>query len=369
MSSSPPSLPLDAGLPVASTLLDPAAALTFVRAELGHTAPVDRMRIRYLAYAPGRRLTVQYQLLGGHAPLDVAVVADGAGTTTTVYPRDPALGELADPAAALAALGLPAAGVERLAWVPGERAALRAGTVVLKLYARRAEAAAAVAAMAAVGDAVPTAGLVAAEVDRGLVAQWARPGRPLELDDAVTRGADAGALARRLADGVDATGLARFGPDEALAQADGPLTLASFARPEVADRLAEVRARLVATRPEGTDRVATHGDYNVGQLLDDDGALTVIDLDTLCAAAPALDVAAFATNVVSGRAGDEARADAALAAAVRGYGAVPADLDWYVAVTLLRRVDRAVRRLKRDWPERTRALVAAAVRATDALGA
>lgn len=368
MTGSPPTLPPDGALPVATALLHLDEAETLLRERLDLRGPFERVRIRYLAYRPGVHVTVQYELRGAHGVVDAGVVADRTSVHAFAYPHDPALGALADPAAVMRRLGLPEAPVTRLAWVPGQRAALACGDAVLKLYADHAALGAAVMALAHVGDALPTARRLGVDPAGRSVAQQRLPGRTLGLDDAVGRGADAGALVRRLRDAVGTDGLPVMGPAEALAQADDPVALASFARPDLADRLAAVRARLAGALPAAGPLVAAHGDYNVGQLLDTGDGLAVIDLDTLCAAPAAFDVAAFATNVVSGREGDVERAERALTEVVRGAGGEPEALAWYVAVTLLRRVDRAVRRLKRDWPERTAALVGAVERAAAAVG-
>ena len=105
-----------------------------------------------------------------------------------------------------------------------------------------------------------------------------------------------------------------------------------------------------------------HGDFNVGQLLDDGRRLVVVDTDTLCAAPAEYDPASYCANVVSGRPDDldDARE---LARVVRGAarGRLDADVfDWYLAAMVVRRLDRAIRRTKRDWPERTERLVEAA---------
>lgn len=368
MKRSTPLLPPDRGLPIAGVLLHVDRAEAFVAAILGHRQPVDRLRIRYLAYQPGVALAVQYQVIWSGGAFDAAVTADDRGVHAFRYPYDPALAPLADLPAALASLGLPDGPAERLSWVPGQRAALRCGGTVLKLYASTTEAAGAVRALRHVGGAVPTGSLVAADETRGLVAQARVEGRPLQPADVAVQAQAAGALVRHLHDRVPVDGLPLAGPDELLAQSTAPVALAGFARPALAPRLAAVAERLAATRPGPGHLVATHGDFNLGQLLETRNGLAVIDLDTLSAAAPAFDLAAYATNTVSGRPGDETRAAEALAQVVRGYGDDPGDLGWYVAATLLRRVDRAIRRLKRDWPERTDALVSIVERLSGTLG-
>jgi hypothetical protein len=85
----------------------------------------------------------------------------------------------------------------------------------------------------------------------------------------------------------------------------------------------------------------------------------VVDVDTLAAGSPAADLAAYVANLHNGRTGDAAVVETALAALTDAYGHRPADLTWHLAATMLRRVDRPVRRLKKRWPERTVAIVEA----------
>ena len=104
----------------------------------------------------------------------------------------------------------------------------------------------------------------------------------------------------------------------------------------------------------------SHGDFNISQLLDVEGAIAVLDFDEACLAPRALDVTSYAANLVSGRPGDLARADAALASLLDGYGAPPHALHWYLAAALLRRAPSPFRLHKRNWLHRTEAIVAAA---------
>jgi aminoglycoside phosphotransferase (APT) family kinase protein len=99
--------------------------------------------------------------------------------------------------------------------------------------------------------------------------------------------------------------------------------------------------------------VPSHGDFNLGQLLAGPDGPAVVDVDTLCRAPAALDLASYAANLVSGRDGDLAAARAALDRVVAGYGAAPPGLSWYLAASVLRRLDRGLRRGKKDWPRRT----------------
>ena len=99
--------------------------------------------------------------------------------------------------------------------------------------------------------------------------------------------------------------------------------------------------------------------HTVEQLLErPDGGLAVVDADELCLAPRGHDLACYAANLVTGRPGDLADAEQAVRLLTVAYGRPVADLDWYLTVALLRRVDRSLRRLKTGWPQRTATHVA-----------
>jgi aminoglycoside phosphotransferase (APT) family kinase protein len=103
--------------------------------------------------------------------------------------------------------------------------------------------------------------------------------------------------------------------------------------------------------------VLSHGDFTIDQLLvAGDGSVVVTDVDNACQAPAALDVAAFAANLVSGRDGDAEHAEAVLAALADSHGWPPA-LRWHFAVAVLRRCDRPFRRWKKGWPEKSEAIL------------
>jgi aminoglycoside phosphotransferase (APT) family kinase protein len=138
-----------------------------------------------------------------------------------------------------------------------------------------------------------------------------------------------------------------------------PAGLASFAVPELADRIRGVTDQLTATIPDASDVVPVHGDFNVGQLLIDGDRTWVVDVDTLANGSPSVDLAAYAANLHNGRDADDDDVHAALAGLCDAYGRSPSDLTWHLAATMLRRVDRPIRRLKKRWPQRTEAIVSA----------
>jgi hypothetical protein len=94
----------------------------------------------------------------------------------------------------------------------------------------------------------------------------------------------------------------------------------------------------------------------MGQLITSTHGVVVTDVDMLCQAPAAYDLASYAANLVSGRPGDEAHAEAALTAVVAAHGHVPA-LRWHLATALLRRCDRPFRRAKKQWPDRATSIL------------
>ena len=120
--------------------------------------------------------------------------------------------------------------------------------------------------------------------------------------------------------------------------------------------------------PNRFDLVVAHGDFNLSQLLERDGELIVVDTDTMCRAPDGYDLAGYIANLLSGRGDDLDDARAATPLLIEGYGARPDHLDWLIAVSTLRRVDRPIRRRKKRWPDRTVAMVEAAQVLADAVG-
>jgi aminoglycoside phosphotransferase (APT) family kinase protein len=114
--------------------------------------------------------------------------------------------------------------------------------------------------------------------------------------------------------------------------------------------------RLTRERPAGLPLAAAHGDFHADQLLATDGELAVIDLDGLCLAPAALDLATYAADVVRGRPADDER----LAAVLDGLGDRPPAFDWYLAAAILARATHPFQRLAEGWEERVPAMVATA---------
>ena len=136
-----------------------------------------------------------------------------------------------------------------------------------------------------------------------------------------------------------------------------------FRSPDLGTPLGRLLARLEPALPDAGPLVPSHGDFHARQLMRDDGELAVIDLDDICAAPAALDLANYAAHFIRGADGEVELAHAALAQIADGYGERPPGLDWYFASSILRRTSFPFRYLDDHWPERVRAMAAAAAAA------
>lgn len=329
--------------------------------------------MRYLEHDVGRSLLVHHAVdvdgatrdlvvSTGRLRFDAAAIDAAAGALDDVGIAQPAaqLGDVTvawypfDPGLPLLA-GLAGRGA-RLAWVPERRAVLADGERVIKLEADPAQVRAAVRALERLRPVVRVPDVLEVDLAAGTFVQERLAGRALGADDVVPRAAAAGALAARIA-GVAADDLPELGAPQLLAGLRHVTALVAHAAPELAARIDAVE-RLLAERAPTLPLVAAHGDFTIGQLIGrDDGSLALVDTDTLCRAPAGLDLAAYATNLLSGRPGDLERMDAALDAVRRGHGGEPDGLPWLVATSALRRIDRPIRRYKRSWPERVALLL------------
>ena len=344
-------------------LLDVAAMGEHLSDLLGER--VTAVRIRYIDYEPGAALTVQYDAkcaAAGSPVVEAHARTTGAGWQAWVYPNDPALPLLAeDPGRLAAFLGLAPADspVTRLAWVPQRRAVLRYDDVVVKLYADRAELRCAERALRVLDGALPTAALLSVHAGRGAVVQRALGGRPLRRDDAlaVLRSVLLGSCASCMAWRSTAS---RIFARRSCSQPQAVrLRWRPSPYPNWRNVIGALTEHLIATMPEVVDVVPVHGDFNVGQLLADGDRIMVVDVDTLAEGSAAVDIAAYAANLHNGRGGDDDDVAAALTGLIEAYGSSPPDLNWHLAATMLRRVDRPIRRLKKRWPDRVGTIVSA----------
>jgi thiamine kinase-like enzyme len=368
---SPSALPVDPRLPELSELTDPERAVRVLAPS--SPWPLQRARVRYLEHDPGRFFLVHLQVISGPDRHDVVVsrahdnqVGQGGGGApgklrVDWFPADLGLPLLADPARLSELLHLERASAPRLlAWTPQRRAVLRIGEVIVKLYPTAAEATASRDHLVRVSQLLPSARIVHAEPAAGAVAQTALQGEPLTRHEALTKAAAAARVARQL-HAATAVGLKVHTP-EAMLKVCGPVArLVVFAQPELGARVHALLGRLRESSPAPEELVLSHGDFTCEHLVcTAKDQLALIDTDTLCLAPAALDLASYATNLVSGRDEDLTFALRVLEELVDGYGAAPPGLQWWLSASLLRRLDRAIRRLKRAWPQRTEALLSAA---------
>ena len=253
---------------------------------------------------------------------------------------------------------LPAAEPELLGYKPRARAVLAAGDRILKAYGseRRFRAALAGLRGSAAAPLRAPAFVTALPELRVTVQRRAAGARPETAADAAeAAGALAAALQRAALPGLPAAP-----PERLLAAARRKAGVIGAVLPDLRPRLDALVRALAATVPAGTSLVAAHGDFHADQLLLDPGGITVVDFDELCTAAPALDLATYAADVVRGRPGDDAALDGVLDGLLAGYGDRPAALEWHLAAALLGRAAHPFQRQAADWPERTERMLAAA---------
>jgi hypothetical protein len=312
------------------------------------------------------------ELAAGRAPGERPVSYDAELRALVSWvPFDAALPGLAAPGPALAkALRGEGVAVEDdepvrlLRYKPHQRATLQMDGHVLKAYGDEPSFGAALHALKALPDVVPTARFAARLAPLRIVAQTRVEGRPLPANAATHR--RAGALARALHAAPEA-GLAHDGPAHELREARDKAALAAALVPELRPRLERLVARLEERAPAGGPSVVAHGDFHIDQLLERaDGSVAVIDLDDLRHAAPALDLATYLADDVRGVPADRATIERTLAPLLEGYGERPPDLDWHLAAVILAKVCHPFRRLVDDWPAHVEGMVSAA---EDALGA
>lgn len=393
-------IPHDPALPRLGLLLDPAALGPLLARSLGRSAEVGPARIARIAYKPGFRAVVHYEvsvdgraenavafaragrdlaararsapllalggLVNGRSPAATPVVyAADADALLTWLPLDPGLPALAEPPRRLAerlgraGVAAPAPGVEATivpeSYKPGARVVLRLGRHVLKAYGdERAYERGLAGLRLAVSLPLRTPRVATGLRDLRLTVQSGMDGSaPTPLDAATA----AGELVRRLQS-------ARAAPPRVvtsellLALAEEKSALAAHLLPGLGPRVTRLLARLRRALPRVTAPVPAHGDFDADQLLvSGDGEPVVIDFDDVCLAAPALDLATYLADVVRGREEDRRRLAAVREALLRGFGDCPPALDWHLAVVVTARAAHAFQRGEPDWGERAEGMV------------
>jgi ATP-binding cassette, subfamily B, bacterial len=395
---------VDPGFPAGERLLDPGAVAASLQRSLGDEAALADVTVGRVVYAPGERLAVHYgcrvrderhdvvltrlpnsdlaamasepryeamaRRAAARSPASAPLRYDPAlEALVTWLPFDPRLPALLEPAPRLvrrlASAGVPVEGEVgepcRIGYKPRARAVLRLDGHVLKAYGRRRQfEAARDGLLVAARDAnVRTAAFEAAFPEVRLTVQSAvegvTPGAAVEVAGA------AGALVARLQhSAVD--GLAAAGCERELAVAVRKATVVRAVLPELGPRVDGLLARLGAAVPPAPALVVAHGDFHVDQVLERGGDLLAIDFDQMCLAAPALDLATYAADVVRGRPGDADAIAAVLQPLLEGYGGRPECFDWHLAAAILARAAHPFQRQVPGWPERVHATVEAAER-------
>jgi Phosphotransferase enzyme family len=343
-------VPADAALPRLHVLLDPEAMAPLLERSLGRPARVDTVRIGRVSYKPGERVLVHYEtVVDGRREDAVARAVAGrdqeARSRITWLPLDPGLPALAS---------TPWHAARLLSYRPRRRAVVRMGDRVLKAYGSDTQFASATAGLR-VGSALP--GIATPPVEAVLeplrvTVQTALDGeRPRSLDAAH----EAGALLRGLHEAdLPLTGAWQRAQ---LGAARRKAALIGAVLPALSRRTETLASRLSRAEPAGGRLVSVHGDFHSGQLLRVAGTLYLLDLDSLCLASPALDLAEYAAE--ANGAGPELGA-AVLDALVEGYGSRPDGLDWHLAAAILVRASHPFHRALPAWEERVETMVGAA---------
>jgi aminoglycoside phosphotransferase (APT) family kinase protein len=169
----------------------------------------------------------------------------------------------------------------------------------------------------------------------------------------------AGALLRRI-HALPPSGLQQRSAQDTLDAARRAAEVLRTVDPAAEAQVVRLLERLGERMPGGAATVTSHGDFHSGELIRRGGELVVLDVDEVCRAAPARDLATYAAHAASHEGADPA---AVLDGLLSAYGSRPEGLAWYLSASLLRRAERPFRTLEEDWPGRVEELVDAAERA------
>lgn len=393
-------VPRDAALPRLGLLLDPVEMTPVLGRSLGRPAEVGPARMARIAYKPGARAVVHYEVpvdgrtenvvafaqagrdlaararraplralaarVNGRSPAATPVVYDAeAGALLTWLPLDPRLPALAEPPSRLAGrlaraaleTAAPGAGptIVPQSYQPRVRVVLRLGRHVLKAYGdERAYERGLTGLRLASSTPLRTPRLEAGFGDLRLTVQSAVDG---SAPAPVAAAGTAGELVRRLQAARIAPTRAAT-PEHLLAVAEEKAALAARLLPELEPRLGRLLERLRRSLPGNGALVPAHGDFDADQLLcRGECEPVVLDFDDVCLAAPALDLATYLADVVRGHERDRRRLAAVREALLTGYGACPPTLDWHLAAIVVARAVRSFRRAEHAWAERAEGMV------------
>ena len=308
--------PRTSAVPQLHGLLHRGAMASVLDRSLRSGAEIEDVRVTLVDYQPGSGATVAYDVaiagarhvavataghalcpeavrtdarraiaraLGRHSPVARPLTYDvGLGALVQWYPLDLAMPVLARPvpellrlvARAGIAAGSGGATPSTLVYRPGQRAVIRAGDVVLKAYAEDAAFRAGVAGLRIAAGLGLGAGprLHGALPELRLTVQSALDGTPVPRARAREVAPIAGAMLGVLHD-ARLPGLAIAGSDRTLASAAGAARFAAAVAPGLARRTLDLLARLEEHAPDPDELVPSHGDFNISQLLDVEGAM------------------------------------------------------------------------------------------------
>ena len=302
--------------PGVPAMLDPAlpALPVALSAHPPGTAADDDCRVRHVEWVPRLRCRVVHEVRAAERPptlITCEVTPSGIEVRGLVEDRElPGLPVLLSSSAVQDRLAevyrtpisARQVAITPVAHRPGVRAVVAydvtaqsgRSRVYAKVLAHGADRYAAVTADLAASAAqrgvrAPVPKVVAVWRDLGAIVQQAAPGRRLSevlADGAVPERDSVGyaeGLGRLLA-GVHATPRTAepaWTAEDELAALEPLLTAAWHADPAVGRSLVTVTDRLADTVPAGADAVLTHGAFRTGHVVADDGALTLLDLDTV----------------------------------------------------------------------------------------
>jgi len=171
-----------------------------------------------------------------------------------------------------------------------------------------------------------------------------------------------GAVLRRF-HSLSVDGLVAQATDWSLASAASSAHLIGHLVPELQPALDALLRDLTNQQPVDLGLVTSHGDFEAGQVMVGarvPGGAAIVDLDMLCAAPPARDLANYAVHLVRGDGRDVSDAAGTLRVLLDGYGDTPPALAWHMATAALSRATSPFRKFMPDWPARVAAMVGAA---------
>ena len=393
--------PPDPALPQLERLLDSEEIAPVLQRSLGWDAPTPIVRIHAVRYRPRRNILVHYDVMIGDTLYDAVAIA-AADRDLARWVAEPTYRHLAemvdgrsparDPLSfapeieamiqwlpldiAMPALAhdpvqlrirLQAAGVDIaaggegprfLGYEPRRRAVLRLDGHVVKVHADERRFAAAVAAVERTTalDQVPTSTSEGVLDELQLTCEALLTGAAADpLGDAASAGAILASL-----HGSQVDGLRSFSASAQLKAAALAATSVTAVVPELDDRLQAFLRTLELTQPDNEALVTAHGDFHAGQLIGSNGSFAVVDLEEMCAASAALDLASYASRVVNGDESDLSAAAIAIERIVAGYGRRPHGLSWYLSTWILLRASSPFESLKPDWPVRVEKMIGTA---------